>query len=118
MSELLSQSQQAICDQFGASPDLPGAMSIVGCAATAVAGAVPINGLRHRPSGDTCGWYVWGGEELSADPDFFKPLHLAHLSQRCAEVIRFLALPAGWRFLLAPGHVDVWFDETLLTPDG
>jgi hypothetical protein len=26
----------------------------------------------------------------------------------------YLALPAGWRFLLAPDHEDVWFDVNLL----
>ena len=31
---------------------------------------VPLNALRHSPEGNTCGWYIWGGEELSEAPDF------------------------------------------------
>jgi hypothetical protein len=26
----------------------------------------------------------------------------------------YLALPPGWRFLIAPDYEDVWFDESLL----
>lgn len=74
----------------------------------------PLNGLRHAPANGTCGWYIWGGEEISDDPDFFQPLHVQHLAQRCPEVLRFLGLPPGFRFLIAPGHEDVWEDEGLL----
>lgn len=59
------------------------------------------------------GWYVWGGE-LSADPEFFKPLHVCHLADYAPELLPFLALAPGWRVLLAPGHEDVWYDEALL----
>lgn len=31
----------------------------------------PLNGFRHPPTNDTTGWYIWVGEELSDDPDFF-----------------------------------------------
>jgi hypothetical protein len=32
-------------------------------------------------------------------------------------VFPYLALPPGWRFLLAPGYEDVWYDPTLLDLD-
>lgn len=98
--------------------DLPELDSKLGWSPSAIAGAEPLNGLRHRPDADTCGWYVWGGTELLDDPDFFHPLHVRHLTDKCSDVIPFLGLPPGWRFLIAPGHVDVWFDETLLTSVG
>jgi hypothetical protein len=41
-------------------------------------------------------------------------MHVEHLSIACREVLPFLALPPGWRFLLAPGYEDVWQDESLL----
>ena len=77
-------------------------------------GKLPLNGLRHPPTGDTNGWYIWCGEELSQEPDFFVPLHTGHLIDRCPEVMRFLGLPPGSRFLVAGDHVDVWFDKSLL----
>jgi hypothetical protein len=77
-------------------------------------GAMPLNGLRHRPEGDTTGWYIWAGETLSDDPSFFQPVHVSHLGEWCPAVIPYLGLPPGWRFLIASGHEDVWYDDTLL----
>ena len=79
-------------------------------------GLWPVNGLRHPPAADTCGWYVWAGEELRADDDFFKPVHLEHVEEWCPAALLFLGLPPGWRFLIAPGQQDVWFDPALLEP--
>ena len=75
----------------------------------------PINGLRHEPVGDTNGWYIWAGPELSQDPDFFTPLHVHHLGEWCPQVLPYLALPPGSRFLIAEGYEDVWHDEALLS---
>ncbi len=80
-------------------------------------GIWPINGLRHAPEGNSCGWYIWAGDDLSQDPDFFAPLHVAHLSEWCPAVLPYLELAPGWRFLIAPGYEDVWFDSSLLDPD-
>lgn len=74
----------------------------------------PVNGLRHAPIDGTNGWYLWAGEALSDADDFFEPLHLAHLSAWRPEAAPYLALPPGWRFLIAPGHEEVWHDASLL----
>lgn len=90
----------------------------IGVAENVRAGIEPINGLRHPAEGDTTGWYIWAGEELSDSSDFFKPLHVAHLDNWCPKVKKFLGLAPGWRFLIAGDHEDVWYDETLLDIDG
>jgi hypothetical protein len=77
-------------------------------------GKIPINGLRHLPKGNTSGWYIWCGEELSSDDDFFSPLHAKHLIERCPEIVKFLGLPPGYRFLAANDYVDIWYDDSLL----
>ena len=77
-------------------------------------GVLPLNGLRHPQGHGTCGWYLWAGEEISEAEDFFKPMHVYHLVERCPNVAKYLALPAGWRFLVAGDHEDVWFDAKLL----
>jgi hypothetical protein len=82
--------------------------------ALATKGLLPINGLRHRAEGGTSGWYFWLGEESSSDPDFFSPLHAGHLKQQCPEIIKFLGLPPGYRFLIVEDYLDVWFDESLV----
>lgn len=65
--------------------------------------------MRLAPEGDTTGWYLWAGGEMSQDPDFFLPLHAAHLEEWCPLVIPYLVLPPGWRFQIAPDYEDVWF---------
>jgi len=71
--------------------------------------------LRHPANGDTTGWYIWAGTAQSDDPEFFQAVHVRHLEHLCPVVLSFLALPPGWRFLIAPGFEDVWFDESLLS---
>lgn len=77
-------------------------------------GQLPINGLRHPPEKSTNGWYIWYGEELSEVDEFFSPLHANHLLNRCPEIVKFLGLPPGYRFLLAGDYLDIWYDESLL----
>lgn len=76
-------------------------------------GAYPIHGLRHSSSKNITGWYLWVGEYSSAD-DFFQPVHLSHLLERCPITLPYLGSPAGWRFLIAPDYEDVWKDDSLL----
>ena len=109
----MSDTQAAVCERFGV--DLqPSHPNLKLGLARATLDQQPINGLRHPPTGDTTGWYVWGGQELSAAADFFQPVHVEHLVEILPVIIPYLGLPAGWRFQLAPGHEDVWFDPTLL----
>ena len=79
-------------------------------------GTNPLNGLRIKPENGTCGWYIWAGGEMSEDREFFQPLHVSHMEQRCPEAVPYLGLAPGWRFLIAPGYEDIWFDEDLLSP--
>ncbi len=106
-------SQKAVCVQYGSEFIPPAPHEKVGIALNTL-GQLPLNALRHPAENGTCGWYIWGGEVLSQEPDFFQPLHVQHLSERCTEIIPFLALAPGWRVLLAPSQIDVWFEEGLL----
>ena len=76
-------------------------------------GKMPINGLRHTPENGTCGWYIWCGEELSTSADFFKPVHVNHIAHYLPEIEQYLALPPGYRFLIASAYIDIWQDATL-----
>jgi len=106
--------QIEVCKKYNASfVDAPIFMK-VGIAFNVKEGLMPINGLRHPIEGDTSGWYIWAGEEFSEDPNFFIPLHIEHLADWCPEVIKYLGLAPGWRFLFAPGYEDVWEDKSLL----
>lgn len=77
-------------------------------------GRLPVNGLRHLPEGDTCGWYIWCGEDFPDAGDFFEPLHAKHVYEDQPELRKLLGLAPGYRFLVAGDHLDVWYDAALL----
>lgn len=109
--------QESVCRRFDATPmECPPHLK-VGISRNVRDGAAPINGMRVRSVGDTVGWYIWAGD-WSDDPDFFVPLHAEHLSSWCPQVVPYLQLPTGWRFLIAPGYEDVWFDAELADSEG
>ena len=75
----------------------------------------PINGLRHPEESGTMGWYLYAGQEFPKGDDAFSPLHARHIAERKPFWLKYLALPAGWRFLVdRSGYKDVWYDEQLL----
>lgn len=113
------ESQLEICERYGAPFfDAPIHLKVGIAINVKEKDLFPINGLRHKPEEDTTGWYIWAGEEFSEDPDFFVPLHVEHLKEWRPEVLKFLALPPGYRFLIGENeYEDVWFDESLLNID-
>ena len=105
---------KTICEWAGVKPIKPEEGSKLGIAIYTI-GKNPINGLRHPPEKETNGWYIWCGDEFSNDDDFFSPLHVEHLKDYLPEVIEYLNLPPGYRFLIdGKNWEDVWFDEELL----
>lgn len=108
------EEQKALCEKYGApfcavSPGMK-----IGIAKNVLARIKPLNGLRHPPGGGTSGWYIWAGETLSKDPDFFVPIHIEHLGEWSPEAQKYLGLAPGWRFLTDGRSEDVWKDESLL----
>ena len=107
------KTQKEICIKYGAIPFRPESEARLGIALDTL-GTLPIHGVRHNPGDGTCGWYIWCGGEFPEDTDFFKPMHISRVSRYIPEVERFLALPPGYRFLIAGAHENVWYDPELL----
>lgn len=73
----------------------------------------PIHGLRHPCEERTTGWYIWTGDYSEA-ADFFQPICAEHLLQIRREIIKYLVLEIGFRFLAdKSGYEDIWYDEYL-----
>ena len=73
----------------------------------------PLNGLRHNAEDGTTGWFIWSGEYEESD-DFFKPICAEHLLEMKPEVIKYLGLDVGFRFLSGKeNYEDVWFDKKI-----
>ncbi|MBD2769593.1 hypothetical protein IC235_17020 [Hymenobacter sp. BT664] len=111
-----TEEQKLICLKYNTEYYAVDSELKIGISKGALAGVMPLNGLRHPIEGDTSGWYIWGGEEFSDDPDFFLPFHLSHITEILPRIAKYLALPPGWRFLVAPhDYEDVWYEEKLLS---
>ncbi len=105
---------QTVCEWAQATPLAPAPHTKVGLALASL-GKLPINGLRHEPTTTTNGWYIWCGTDLSSEPDFFAPLHIEHIHDYLPQVVKYLELPPGYRFLTdGQDYEDVWFDVSLL----
>jgi hypothetical protein len=110
----LTDLQNSVCRKFGANFLECSEALKIGISKDFDPRYFPINGLRHPPEGDTTGWYIWSSESFSDAPDFFVPLETKNLHERCPEILKYLGLAPGWRFLIAPDYEDVWFDASLL----
>jgi hypothetical protein len=114
----VEEEQISVCKKYGVNICAAPAMLKLGVARNVKDKDIfPINGMRYNPEGDTTGWYIWAGEEFTEEFDFFVPLHVKHIEDWRPEVIKYLGLPPGYRFLIgANGYEDVWYDQTLLIP--
>jgi hypothetical protein len=113
----LEKLQQQVCSQWQVEYT-PFDLSLrLGIASNFSSIELPLNGLRHLPEGDTCGWYLFSGEDFSGADDAFNSMHAYYLEQQCPALLKFLALPPGWRFLITEEYEDVWFDPNLLVCD-
>lgn len=116
MLEDWNELQLEMCSDAGVKPVAVRADEKVGIARNVRSGLLPINGVRHLPENGTCGWYIWAGE-MSDDPDFFVPLHVAHLEEWCEAAMPFLQFPPGWCFTTDGKRSNTWFQPTVdLTP--
>lgn len=106
------ETQEDLCARFGVASSTPNAGEKLGIAIATI-GALPIHGMRILLDG-TCGWFIWAGAEPSSDEDFYQPLCVHHIAAYLPSVEPYLALPPGYRFLIADDYEDVWFDPELL----
>ncbi len=106
--------QKQICAKYGAEFAYAPEQLTLGISLSVKEGMMPINGLRHPPEGNTTGWYIYAGLEASTADDFYKPLHVSHVDDWSPLIRKYLGLAPGWRFLIADGYEDVWFDKALL----
>lgn len=116
MSEDEIHQQEETCRKYQALPLACPTNSTVGISRRVKEGRWPVHGMRIQPDHNANGWYIWEGE-WSDDAEFFAPLHVYHLRNWCPQLIPYLRLPVGWRFLIAPEYEDVWFDAALVRAD-
>lgn len=109
---MIEDQNQKICREYGSGFVPASEQDIIGYSSINE-GVWPLNGLRNQNSTGYSGWYIWWGDNLSEKSDFFKPIHLSHVQVIGVNFRPYLSLEPGWRWLLAPDYVDVWFDASV-----
>ncbi|MEQ4923665.1 immunity protein Imm33 domain-containing protein [Proteus hauseri] len=71
----------------------------------------PIYGTRiELPEAGTISWFFYCGEFSDSD-DFYQVIHTSHLDKALPEVVNYLYLPEGSRFIIdRSGYEDIWFE--------
>ena len=106
--------QKEICIKYGAIPCACSNADSMLIAKESI-GLLPINGMRRQAHRGESGWTVWCGADIPADEEtFFSELPAFNIQRSLAEAYQFLALPPGYRFLIAGAFAKAWFDPGLL----
>ena len=89
--------QAWVCERHGSGCDRIMEESLVALAPRTLRPGVPVEGTRHRMTGDNSGWiliddeFTGGAEDLRTD-------HAAHVATVRPDLVRYFGLPVGWRF--------------------
>ncbi|WP_347906101.1 hypothetical protein [Pseudomonas purpurea] len=102
----LNEQQKQICEKYGLPMYPPEKMVAI---ALDTLYKSPIYGSRIQlPEGGTISWFIHGGEYSTAS-GFYQALHASHLMEELPEVLKYLSLPEGARFIIdREGYEDVW----------
>ena len=102
----IQENQRRICDKYGLPAQAPEDMVAL---AIGSLDQSPIYGTRiDLPENGTISWFIHCGAHSDAS-DFYQPLHAAHLTELLPQVLAYLALPSGTKFILdRAGYEDVW----------
>ncbi|WP_290600448.1 hypothetical protein [Janthinobacterium sp.] len=105
-SAQIHENQRRICDKYGLPAQAPEDMVAL---AIGSLDQSPIYGTRiDLPENGTISWFIHCGAHSDAS-DFYQPLHAAHLTELLPQVLAYLALPSGTKFILdRAGYEDVW----------
>ncbi|GGK48068.1 hypothetical protein SAMN04490189_0043 [Pseudomonas koreensis] len=101
--------QKKVCEQYGL-PVLPPEEMVA--VAIGSLGKSPIYGTRVQlPEGGNVSWFIHCGD-YSATDDFYQAVHIQHLSEMLPQVVNYLCLPTGAKFIIdTEGYEDVWMAE-------
>ncbi len=100
------EAQIEVCKKYGLSVLPPEEMVAIAIESLS---QTPIYGSRVQlPEGGNVSWFIHCGEYSAAD-DFYKAVHIHHLSEMLPQVLKYLCLPIGSKFIIdTQGYEDVW----------
>lgn len=92
--------QHWVCARYGAAFAPISEASLVAVSAAVWKREVAVEGTRYEMSGDNSGWIIIDEAFRGGVPDLTIE-HASHLAEARPDLVRYLALPIGWRFFSA-----------------
>lgn len=71
---------------------------------------LPVNGVRYMSPSHMTGWWLTT-DEYNDDVKSLKNVHFFHVAFTRPDILKYLALPPGFRFYISQGESGAWFDE-------
>ncbi len=100
--------QRELCQKYGVVPLVSKHNQLVVVSDGVFEGA-SVEGVRYPSPKHMSGWWLATGK-YTGDPDTLRTEHVFHLFEKRPDLVKFLALPYGFRFR-TNGAEEVWFDE-------
>ncbi len=101
-----------ICKKYGSAFDYPKPGTRIAIALKTL-GKIPTYGLREFPMTDDPNeitWFLFCGANTGED-DFFDVMCVEHIAETLPEVMPYLGLECGFRFVIDhEGYEDVYFE--------
>ena len=69
-----------------------------------------VNAVRYNAPGHMTGWYLTSNS-FNGDINTLQVDHLYHIINARKDLVKFLALPAGYRFFVNQDKYKVWYDN-------
>jgi hypothetical protein len=74
---------------------------------------LPVNAVRYPSPGHMTGWWLTT-DLYDGKIESLMNVHFYHVAFKRPDILRFLALPHGFRFYSDTNSQEVWFDPTVL----
>ncbi|WP_312508532.1 immunity protein Imm33 domain-containing protein [Chryseobacterium culicis] len=69
-----------------------------------------IEGIRYDSPHDESGWYLIT-DDYNDDIKSLKMLHFYHVAFARPDVLKYLAIPFGYRFIMKEGNIEIYKDD-------
>lgn len=106
------KSQLMICDEYNVKPNIPKIGQKITLSKEIYEGS-EVNGVRYESPSHMTGWYLTSNT-YKGDIKTLVVDHLYHILKERPDLVKFLALPAGYRFYKNDKDEEVWIDKEVL----
>jgi len=104
--------QESACNKYGVSPTFPTFNQNI-VISKGVYEGLGIEAVRYPSPNHMSGWWLTT-ELYDNNVDSLMNVHYYHVAFKRPDILRYLALPNGYRFYINNEENEIWFDKKAL----